>query len=150
MAGIKRVDHIGFAVRNLASTLATLEKLYGGRVIRQCELPAHECVVAYVLVGSSVLTVLESTTPDGPIAKFIEERGEGIEHVALEVDDLDATVEELAGNGVSVFGKSDGELRRDAMVGPENAFGTFFELIQWMGPCRGASTEERIKLYVGE
>lgn len=96
------VDHIGIAVGNLEESLAFYEAL--GLKSQGVEEVAEQKVrVAFFPVGDSEIELLESTAPDGPIAKFIEKNGEGIQHIALRVDDIEAALAELKAKGVRLI-----------------------------------------------
>ena len=92
------IDHLGIAVKSLAEARKFYEAL-GMKVIGE-EVVEHERVrVAMVPVGESRIELLEATSEESPIARFIAKRGEGLHHVALSVPDLSATVEQLKKNG---------------------------------------------------
>lgn len=96
------IDHLGIAVRSLASAKKFYE-LLGMKVVGE-EVIEHEGVrVAMVPAGESRIELLEATSADSPIARFIAKRGEGLHHVALAVDDLSRTVEELKKNGTRLI-----------------------------------------------
>jgi methylmalonyl-CoA/ethylmalonyl-CoA epimerase len=92
-----RLDHIGIAVRSLESA-----KIYQdlGLTIDHVEtVETQKVKTAFLSVGDSNLELLEPTSPDSPIAKFIEKRGEGIHHICLRVDDIEAHLERLKAQG---------------------------------------------------
>lgn len=97
-----RVDHIGIAVNNLEEALKFYEllglKAEGTEVVDE-----QKAKVAFLPCGDSELEILESTSPDGPIAKFIEKNGEGIQHIALRVDDIEAALAELKAKGIRLI-----------------------------------------------
>jgi methylmalonyl-CoA epimerase len=96
------IDHLGVAVKSLKQAKKFYE-LLGMRVVGE-ELVEHERVrVAMVPVGESRIELLEATDPESPIARFIAKRGEGLHHVAISVEDLSATVEELKRNGTRLI-----------------------------------------------
>ena len=93
-----RLDHIGIAVKSID----TAAKIYAalGLTIDHVETVASQGVkTAFLSVGDSNLELLESTGPDSTIAKFIEKRGEGVHHICLRVDDIDADIERLKAQG---------------------------------------------------
>jgi len=99
---ILKVDHIGIAVKNLAES----SKLYEMLGIAQAgveEVAEQKVRVSFFPVGDSEIELLESTSPDGPIAKYIEKNGEGIQHLALRVDNLEAALAELKAIGVRLI-----------------------------------------------
>ena len=98
------LDHIGIAVRSLASA-----KIYQdlGLTIEHVETVETQRVkTAFLSVGDSNLELLEPTSPDSPIAKFIENRGEGIHHICLRVDDLEAHLERLKAAGYRLINEA--------------------------------------------
>jgi methylmalonyl-CoA/ethylmalonyl-CoA epimerase len=99
---LNRIDHLGIAVENLKQSIAAYEAL--GLELADTEEVAEQKVnVAMFPCGESRIELLESTDPDGPIGKFITKRGPGIHHVAFGVDDISATLAELAANGVRLI-----------------------------------------------
>src|SRR5688500_4172144 len=92
-----KLDHIGIAVRSL-ETAKIYESL--GLSIHHVETVETQRVkTAFLSVGDSNLELLEPTSPDSPIARFIEKRGEGIHHICFRVDDLESHLERLKGEG---------------------------------------------------
>ncbi len=126
------IDHLGIAVRSLAEARKFYEAL-GMKVLAE-EVVEHEKVrVAMVPVGESRIELLEATSDDSAIARFIARRGEGLHHVALSVPDLSATVELLKRNGTRLI--SD-EIKVGAgghlyvFVHPSSAGGVLLELCE--------------------
>src|SRR5512145_698753 len=99
---ILKVDHIGIAVKNLAES-AKLYEMLGIRSAGVEEVAEQKVKVSFFPVGDSEIELLESTSPDGPIAKYIEKNGEGIQHMALRVDNIEAALEELKAKGVRLI-----------------------------------------------
>ena len=99
---LKRVDHVGIAVKNLDESVKFYESL--GFKATGYEVVAEQKVkVAFLPCGDSELELLESTEPDGPIARFIEKNGPGIQHIAIRVDDIDKALEELKAKEVRLI-----------------------------------------------
>ncbi|HTC95108.1 MAG TPA: methylmalonyl-CoA epimerase [Terriglobales bacterium] len=126
------IDHLGIAVRSLAEARKFYEAL-GMKVLGE-EVVEHEKVrIAMVPVGESRIELLEATSDDSVIARFIARRGEGLHHVALSVPDLSATVELLKRNGTRLI--SD-EIKVGAgghlyvFVHPSSAGGVLLELCE--------------------
>ena len=102
---ISRVDHIGIAVVNLDETIKFYTETLGVKCHGTETIEDQKVKVAFFPVGGTELEFLESTSEDGPIAKFIETnkgRG-GIQHIALRVDDIKAVIEELKSKGVAMI-----------------------------------------------
>ena len=94
-----RVEHIGIAVKSLADSLPVYERLLN-TFCYKTELVASERVnTAFLQTGETKIELLESTDPDGVIARFIEKKGEGTHHIAFEVEDIEAEMERLKKEG---------------------------------------------------
>jgi methylmalonyl-CoA/ethylmalonyl-CoA epimerase len=145
MAGVQRIDHVAIAVRSIAESRVQFEQLYGARYLGQKENTAQEYIVAYFLMGDSLITMLEGTTPESFVTKHVETRGEGIQHMGVEVDDLDAFVEQLEAGGARVSAKRTIEgIRKEALISPRSAFGIIMQPIEWLGDLRNEPHHERI------
>ena len=131
---LKRVDHVGIAVRNLDESVQFYESL--GFKAAGYEVVAEQKVkVAFLPCGDSELELLESTEPDGPIARFIEKNGPGIQHIAIRVDDIDKALEELKAQGVRLIDQTPrygAGNARIAFVHPKATGGVLLELTQRM------------------
>ena len=131
---LKRVDQVGIAVKNLDESVKFYESL--GFKASGYEVVAEQKVkVAFLPCGDSELELLESTEPDGPIARFIEKNGPGIQHIAIRVDDIDKALEELKAQGVRLidqvprYGAGNARI---AFVHPKATGGVLLELTQRM------------------
>ena len=96
------IDHLGVAVKSLAAARTFYENL-GLSVVGEETVEGEQVRLAMVPVGESRIELLEATSPESAIARFIAKRGEGLHHVSLRVDDLSATVETLKKNGVRLI-----------------------------------------------
>jgi len=100
---ILKVDHIGIAVKNLEENLKFYTEVLG----LKCEgieiVEEQKVKVAFLPCGDSELELLESTSSDGPIARFIEKNGEGIQHLALRVENIEAALEYLKEQGIRLI-----------------------------------------------
>jgi methylmalonyl-CoA/ethylmalonyl-CoA epimerase len=126
------IDHLGIAVKSLADAKGFYEKL-GLKPMPEETVAAEQVRLSMVPVGESRIELLEPTSPESPIAKFLAKRGEGLHHVALHVDDLSATVERLKADGARLI--SD-EIKIGAgghmyvFVHPSSAGGVLLELVE--------------------
>src|SRR5262249_45258492 len=93
-----RIDHVGVAVPSIDEALAVYRAL-GLSVERREEAPSQKVIAAFLPVGDSRVELLEATSAESPIAKFLARRGGGIHHVCFAVDDLDAALAELSARG---------------------------------------------------
>jgi methylmalonyl-CoA/ethylmalonyl-CoA epimerase len=134
-----RLDHIGIAVRSLASA-----KIYEdlGLTIDHVEVVETQRVkTAFLSVGDSNLELLEPTSPDSPIARFIEKRGEGIHHICLRVDDLEAHLERLKAAGYRLINDAPvpgAHGCRVAFLHPSAGNGVLIELSERLHPEKRA------------
>ncbi|WP_258360381.1 methylmalonyl-CoA epimerase [Moorella sulfitireducens (nom. illeg.)] len=130
---VQRVDHIGIAVNNLAETLLFYEEILGIKCQGTEEVAEQKVKVAFLPVGDSELELLESTDPEGPIAKFIASRGQGIQHIALQVDNIEAALAELKEKGIRLidekprYGAGGAKI---AFVHPKDTDGVLLELAE--------------------
>ena len=126
-----QIDHLGIAVKSLAAAKAIYEKL--GLSVTPVETVEHEQVrVVMVPVGESRLELLEATSPDSTVAKFIAKRGEGLHHVCLRVPDLVAAVTRLKRDGVRLVSediKTGAGGQQYVFVHPTSAGGVLLELV---------------------
>lgn len=131
--GIGPIDHIGIAVTNLETSLAFYRETLGLPLIEIEEVADQKVRTAIFCTGTGRVELLEATSPESPIAKFIAKRGEGIHHMALRVDDVAAKLAELQAAGVELIDKTPrigagGHLI--AFVHPKAAGGVLLELCQ--------------------
>jgi len=128
---VYKIDHLGIAVKSLAAAKSIYEKL--GMKVSPEETVEHEKVrLVMVPVGKSRLELLEATTEDSTIAKFIAKRGEGVHHICLRVPDLAAAVEKLKKDGVRLVSneiKIGAGGHRYIFVHPQSAGGVLLELV---------------------
>lgn len=92
---MKKVEHIGIAVKNLVESIQLFEKLLGTNCYKIEEVEDQKVKTAFFKVGETKIELLEATSPESPIAKYIEKRGEGIHHIAFEVEDINRKILEL-------------------------------------------------------
>ncbi|MFZ5943804.1 MAG: methylmalonyl-CoA epimerase [Bacillota bacterium] len=100
---VLKVDHIGIAVSNLEESLKFYTQVLGLKSEGTEVVEEQKVRVAFLPCGDSELELLESTSPDGPIAKFIEKNGEGVQHIALRVENIEAALEYLKEQGVRLI-----------------------------------------------
>jgi len=126
------IDHIGVAVKSLAAAKAIYEKL-GLNLSPEETVEAEQVRVVMVPLGESRLELLEPTSENSVIAKFIAKRGEGLHHISLRVPDLEAAVERLKKDGVRLVSdqiKIGAGGHRYVFVHPSSAGGVLLELVE--------------------
>jgi len=100
---ILHIDHIGVAAKEMDGVLGFFTEKLGMTATGFETVEEQSVRVAFLPLSEGEIEILESTKPDGPVAKFIEARGEGIQHIALRVDDLEAALAELKEKGVRLI-----------------------------------------------
>lgn len=127
-----KFDHVGIAVRSIEQTLAFYSRL-GRFDIKQTEVEAQKAKIALLTAGETSVELLEPTSEDSTLAKFLREKGEGLHHIAFAVDDIEKATEELRGKGLRfIFEKpADGKFgSRVNFIHPKSAGGVLVELTQ--------------------
>ncbi len=100
---VNKIDHIGIAVKDIEKAVEFYEQMLGIKCTGREVVEEQKVKVAFLPVGDSEIELLESTDDEGPIAKFIEKKGEGIQHIAFRVNDIEKTLEELKEKGVRLI-----------------------------------------------
>jgi len=100
---IEKIDHIGIAVRSIEKTSELLSNILGLKVAGEEIVEEQKVKVAFLPLGDSELELLESTSAEGPIARFIEKKGEGIQHIAFRVNNIEEVLEKLKRGGVRLI-----------------------------------------------
>lgn len=127
------LDHIGIAVGDLAQALAFYRDALGLEVEPPEDVASQRVRAHFVPVGEAALELLEPTSPDSPIAKFIEKRGPGVHHVTLRVDDIHEALARLTARGVRLIDASPREGAEGALIAfvhPASTHGVLVELKQ--------------------
>ena len=133
---MKNVDHIGIAVRNIEESLNYYIHTLGLTFLAIEEVESQKVRVAFIDAGNVKLELLEPMEESGPVAKFIEKRGEGIHHIAFGVTDIRARMVELEEKGVHLLsdkpklGAGGAEV---AFLHPKSSFGVLYELCEKRG-----------------
>jgi methylmalonyl-CoA/ethylmalonyl-CoA epimerase len=100
---VLKIDHIGVAVEKLDETLAVYTGILGLELHGTETVAEQKVRTAFLPVGDTEVELLESTDPEGPIGKFIAAKGQGVQHVAFRVEDIDAALAELKAKGVRLI-----------------------------------------------
>ncbi|HZX46494.1 MAG TPA: methylmalonyl-CoA epimerase [Clostridia bacterium] len=130
---VTKVDHIGIAVSNLEETLKVYTEILGLELSGVEVVEDQKVRVAFLPIGDTEIELLESTQPDGPIAKFIEKKGEGIQHIAFRVEDIHAALEDMRQKGVRLideqprYGAGGAQI---AFLHPKSTHGVLVELCE--------------------
>ena len=130
---MKKIEHLGIAVKNLEASNLLFEKLLGVAPYKQEEVVSEGVLTSFFQNGPNKIELLAATAPDGPIAKFLEKKGEGIHHVAFEVEDIVAEMARLQQEGFTLLNekpKKGADNKWVAFVHPKSANGVLVELCQ--------------------
>ena len=128
----KGVDHIVVAVKDLDASIGRYETIYGAEVSDRSEAPQAGMKMAFFRFGDSYVELVSNLGNDGPIAKRLEDRGEGVHLIAMKVDDLEKTVAELREKGVRLVGDPGpgNPIRGQVFVHPSFTGGVLTQLVQ--------------------
>ena len=128
-----KIDHIGIATRGIQDAAKFYRDVLGLEVAETEEVPEQKVRAAMLPIGESRIELLEATSEDSPISRFLEKRGPGIHHIAVRVDDIRATLANLRAKGARLI---DEEPRQGAggclvaFVHPSSTCGVLLELVQ--------------------
>lgn len=130
---MQKIEHLGIAVFDLEEAEKTYSQLLGLDPYKRESVESESVNTSFFRVGPSKIELLESSDPDGPIAKFLSKRGEGIHHVAFEVMDIRAEMERLKSQGFRLLNeepKKGADNKWVAFVHPKSSHGVLVELCQ--------------------
>ncbi|MGB5319668.1 methylmalonyl-CoA epimerase [Eudoraea sp.] len=130
---MKKIEHIGIAVKDINASNELFTKLFGEASYKMEEVVSEGVKTSFFKVGPNKIELLEATKPDSPIAKFIERKGEGIHHIAFDVEDIEAEVERLKGEGFVVLNetpKKGADNKLVVFLHPKTTNGVLVELCQ--------------------
>jgi len=148
MAKIKGINHIGFAVKNVDETIRTAVEILGGEIIMRFEETNLKYTGACIQFGQSIVSFIQGTDESSFVTKFVEERGEGVQHIGLEIDNIEEFVKQLESKGIRVDkGHMKDENFQEALLGPRIGRGVVLQLTQWKEGPMDVSPEgkERLK-----
>lgn len=129
---IRKIDHVGIVVRNIDEALKIFSNVFGFSIVESITDPRQEFRSVLIFVGNAVLELIEPISPRGDIAKFLEQRGEGIHHLSLSVDNIDQELNSLQAKGIRLVNREPQSLpsAQVAFVHPHSMGGVLIELIQ--------------------
>lgn len=130
---MKKIEHIGIAVKNLETSNEIFEKLFDSPSYKTEEVESEGVKTSFFMCGPNKIELLEATKEDSPIAKFIEKKGEGIHHIAFDVDDIVKEIERLKNEGFIVLNetpKKGADNKLVAFLHPKSTNGVLIELCQ--------------------
>ena len=130
---ITHIEHLGIAVKNLEESIRYYEKVLGLTCYNIEEVADQKVKTAFFKVGQTKIELLESTSPDGPIGKFIAKKGEGIHHIAFAVEKIEGALKEAGDKGVQLIDQTPrmgAEGLSIAFLHPKSTHGVLTELCE--------------------
>ena len=130
---VKKVDHIGIAVKSIDETLKFYKEVLGLQLEGVEVVEEQKVKVAFLPIGDTEIELLESTDPEGPVAKFIEKKGEGIQHIAFRVENIEKALEQMREKGIRLidekprYGAGGAKI---AFLHPKSTYGVLVELCE--------------------
>lgn len=137
------VDHITIAVRDLEKAKKVFSTLFKGTFIKEIDLPEQNARAAYYLWNEVVIGLETPLSASGDIHRFLEKKGEGIHHIALNTDNLASISEELTSLGVKVIGEQQKEnVNKELFTHPKTSLGILLQLMEWEEPYKSSLQEK--------
>jgi len=128
-----KIEHLGIAVKSLESSNALFSKLFGKSPYKLEKVETEGVSTSFFMMGDSKIELLEATNPESPIGKFIEKKGEGIHHIAFEVEDIHAEMKRLQTEGFTLLSeqpKKGADNKLICFLHPKGTNGVLIELCQ--------------------
>lgn len=130
---MRKIEHIGIAVKSIKDSNILFEKLLGIPAYKEEEVVSEGVKTSFFMNGPNKIELLEATNPDSPIAKFLGKKGEGIHHIAFDVEDILVEIERLKNEGFTVLNetpKKGADNKLVAFLHPKTTNGVLIELCQ--------------------
>lgn len=127
------IEHLGIAVANLEESIKYYEEVLGFKCYSVEEVKDQKVKTAFFKVGQTKIELLESTSPEGPIGKFIEKKGQGIHHIAFAVENLQESLDEVKSKGIQLIDEKPrpgAEGLNIAFLHPKSTYGVLTELCE--------------------
>lgn len=133
---MKKIEHLGIAVKDIKASNEVFSKLLGKKPYKQEEVSSENVITSFFQSGESKIELLQATSDESAIAKFIEKKGEGIHHVAFDVEDIFSEIERLTKEGFKMIHekpKKGADNKLIAFLHPKSTNGVLIELCQEKG-----------------
>lgn len=130
---MNKIEHIGIAVKDIKAANKLFSTLLNSDVYKEEAVESEGVITSFIQMGESKIELLQASNPDSPIAKFIEKKGEGIHHIAFDVDNIDAEIKRLSEEGYKLIhetAKDGADNKRIAFLHPKSTNGVLVELCQ--------------------
>ncbi len=130
--GIKRIDHVAVVVESLDEALRVYRDALGMVLSREEIIPEQDVRIGFLPAGDCEVELLQPIRPDSGVARFLAKHGEGLHHICLEVDDIEATLADLKARGAQLIDQTPkrGAYGRIAFIHPKGAHGVLIELLE--------------------
>jgi methylmalonyl-CoA/ethylmalonyl-CoA epimerase len=128
-----KIEHLGIAVKNLEQSNELFSKLFGKTPYKLEKVESEGVSTSFFMLGDNKVELLEATNPDSPIAKFIDKKGEGVHHIAFEVQDIKAEMKRLQNEGFTLLSeepKRGADNKLICFLHPKGTNGVLIELCQ--------------------
>ncbi|MCR4032897.1 MULTISPECIES: methylmalonyl-CoA epimerase [Flavobacterium] len=130
---VNKIEHIGIAVKNMDDANILFEKMLGVPSYKMEAVESEGVLTSFFQTGNNKIELLVATNPESPIAKFLEKKGEGIHHIAFDVDDIEAEINRLKNEGfvlINEVPKKGADNKLVVFLHPKNTNGVLVELCQ--------------------
>lgn len=130
---VNKIEHIGIAVKNMDDANVLFEKMLGVPSYKMEAVESEGVLTSFFQTGNNKIELLEATNPESPIAKFLEKKGEGIHHIAFDVEDIEAEIIRLKKEGfvlINEIPKKGADNKLVVFLHPKNTNGVLVELCQ--------------------
>ncbi|WP_289663542.1 methylmalonyl-CoA epimerase [Flavobacterium panacagri] len=130
---VNKIEHIGIAVKNIDDANVLFEKMLGVPSYKMEAVESEGVLTSFFQTGNNKIELLVATNPESPIAKFLEKKGEGIHHIAFDVDDIEAEITRLKKEGfvlINEVPKKGADNKLVVFLHPKNTNGVLVELCQ--------------------
>ncbi|MFD2940994.1 methylmalonyl-CoA epimerase [Flavobacterium notoginsengisoli] len=130
---VNKIEHIGIAVKNMNDANVLFEKMLGVPSYKMEAVESEGVLTSFFQTGNNKIELLVATNPESPIAKFLEKKGEGIHHIAFDVDDIEAEISRLKNEGfvlINEVPKKGADNKLVVFLHPKNTNGVLVELCQ--------------------
>ncbi|MDY6855011.1 MAG: methylmalonyl-CoA epimerase [Thermodesulfobacteriota bacterium] len=128
---VNKIDHIGIAVKSSDPVLKFYEDVLGIKSVGSETVEEQKAKTVFLPIGDSEVELVESTSPDGAIAKFIEKRGEGVQHICFRVENIEESLKELKEKGIRLIDETPRKGAGGAKIAflhPKSTYGVLIEL----------------------
>ncbi|MFH2129355.1 MAG: VOC family protein [bacterium] len=125
---IKGLNHLGIVVEDIDEMVSFLKQAFAAEEMERIDIPQMQQISSLVRIGNDCLELMEPTSPDGPVGRFLKNSGGGLHHISLLCEDIEATCSRLEANGTPIMSKILDDNFRVAFIHPRDGKGILYEL----------------------